>query len=91
MHRTIMTVEITRLKIYPVKSLKGIALDQATLTPEGLLNDRRWMVVRSNGKFVTQRDLPRLALVHTSLDDLGVTLELNRSWQNHRSFPLGRR
>jgi uncharacterized protein YcbX len=76
MSGTVMTIEITRLKIYPVKSLKGIALDQATLTPQGLLNDRRWMVVRSNGKFVTQRDLPRMALVHTSLDDLGVTLEL---------------
>ena len=61
MNGTVMTIEITRLKIYPVKSLKGIALDQATLTPQGLLNDRRWMVVRSNGKFVTQRDLPRLA------------------------------
>jgi uncharacterized protein YcbX len=71
-----MTIEITSLNIYPVKSLKGITLEKAMLTPEGLLNDRRWMIVRSNGKFMTQRDLPRLALVHTSLDDLGVTLEL---------------
>lgn len=71
-----MGIEITGINIYPVKSLKGIALGQATLTPQGLSNDRRWMVVRSNGKFVTQRDLPRLALIHTSLDDLGVTLEM---------------
>jgi uncharacterized protein YcbX len=71
-----MTIEITSLNIYPVKSLKGITLAKAMLTPEGLANDRRWMVVRSNGKFLTQRDLPRLSLVHTSLDDLGVTLEL---------------
>jgi uncharacterized protein YcbX len=71
-----MSIEITGINIYPVKALKGITLDQARLTPQGLLNDRRWMVVRSNGKFVTQRDLPRLALIHTSLDELGVTLEL---------------
>jgi hypothetical protein len=71
-----MTIEISGLNIYPVKSLKGIALKRAVLTPQGLTNDRRWMVVRSNGKFVTQRDLPRLALVHTSLDEMGVTLEL---------------
>jgi len=71
-----MTIEISGLNIYPVKSLKGIALSRAVLTPEGLTNDRRWMVVRSNGKFVTQRDLPRLALIHTSLDEIGVTLGL---------------
>jgi uncharacterized protein YcbX len=34
------------------------------------------MVVRSDGRFVTQRDMPRLALVHTSLDDNGVTISL---------------
>jgi uncharacterized protein YcbX len=71
-----MTIEITGLHVYPVKSLKGIALERAVLTPQGLANDRRWMVVRSNGKFLTQRDLPRLSLIHTSLDKRGVTLEL---------------
>jgi uncharacterized protein YcbX len=71
-----MNIEITGINIYPVKSLKGIALNEASLTPQGLSNDRRWMVVRSNGRFVTQRDVPRLALVHTSLDDNGVTLSL---------------
>ena len=71
-----MTIEITGLNIYPVKSLRGITLEQATLTPQGLLHDRRWMVVRANGRFVTQRDLSRLALVHTRLDDSGVTLSL---------------
>jgi uncharacterized protein YcbX len=71
-----MNIEITGINIYPVKSLKGIALNEASLTPQGLSNDRRWMVVRSDGRFVTQRDMPRLALVHTSLDDNGVTLSL---------------
>ncbi|MBT8054749.1 MAG: MOSC domain-containing protein [Xanthomonadales bacterium] len=72
-----MSVEITGLYIYPVKSLKGIALEKATLTPQGFLNDRRWMVVRSSGRFVTQRDLSRLALIHTGLSDSGVTLTLD--------------
>jgi len=71
-----MHIEITGLRIYPVKSLKGIAVERARLTPEGLQGDRRWMVVRSNGRFVTQRDLPRLALIHTALDENGVTLSL---------------
>jgi uncharacterized protein YcbX len=71
------TAEISGLTIYPVKSMKGIALESAVLTPQGLENDRRFMVVRANGRFVTQRDLPRLALVQTSLDDNGVILSMD--------------
>ena len=75
---------VTGLYIYPVKSMQGITLEQAQLTPKGLLNDRRWMVVRSNGRFVTQRELPRLALVHTSLDENGVRLFM----QDHGSISI---
>lgn len=70
-------VEITSLTIYPVKSMKGIALDCARLTPQGLEHDRRFMVVRANGRFVTQRDLPRLALVQTRLTEDGVELSMD--------------
>ena len=66
---------VTGLFVYPVKAMRGIALDAARLTPEGLEHDRRFMVVRSNGRFVTQRDLPRLATIETRLEDNGVTLE----------------
>ena len=69
-------LKITGLNIYPVKSMKGIALDQARLTATGLRHDRLWMVVRANGRFVTQRDIPQLALVHTSLNEDGVTLSM---------------
>lgn len=69
-------VQITGLYVYPVKSMRGIALERAVLTAKGLLHDRRWMVVRSNGRFVTQRDEPRLALVRTRLDDSGVVLSV---------------
>ena len=70
------TLKITGLFIYPIKSMKAIALEQAQLTPRGLLNDRLWMVVRSNGRFVTQRDIPQLALVHTGLNEEGVVLSM---------------
>jgi hypothetical protein len=65
---------VSGLFVYPVKSMKGIALQEAMLTPTGLEHDRRWMVVRPDGRFVTQRDEPRLALIHTRLDARGVTL-----------------
>lgn len=61
------SVEITGLNIYPVKSCRGIALREALLTARGLEHDREWMVVDYAGRFVTQRQLPRLALIETEL------------------------
>ena len=61
-------MRITQLAIYPVKSLGGIALDDARLTAEGLAWDRRWMVVDDVGRFVTQRQLPAMACIRVSLD-----------------------
>ena len=69
-------VEITQLTVYPVKSMRGIALESAVLTSQGLAHDRRFMVVRSDGRFVTQRELHRLALVHTRLDKTGIELSI---------------
>ena len=70
------TARITGLTIYPVKSMRGIALDHASLTPLGLEHDRRFMVVRKEGRFVTQRDVPRLALIHTRLQKNGIELSM---------------
>ena len=41
---------------------------RARLRPTGLADDRHWMLVRPNGRFVTQRELPRMALIATALD-----------------------
>ena len=71
------TAEISGLTIYPVKSMQGIELESAELTLHGLQNDRRFMVVRANGRFVTQRDLSRLALVQTGLNEDGILLSMD--------------
>jgi uncharacterized protein YcbX len=68
------TAKITGIYIYPVKSMKGIALERAKVSGKGLEYDRRWMIVRSNGRFVTQRDMPQLSQVITSLDKKGLVL-----------------
>jgi uncharacterized protein YcbX len=46
---------ITALHTYPVKSCRGIALTRARIDATGLADDRHWMLVRPNGRFVTQR------------------------------------
>jgi len=57
---------IAQLWIYPVKSCAGVAMTEAELTPTGLAWDRAWMVVDDEGEFVTQRELPRMALIQPS-------------------------
>ncbi|OGB51181.1 MAG: Fe-S protein [Burkholderiales bacterium RIFCSPLOWO2_12_67_14] len=54
---------IEQLWIYPIKSCAGISLTEAELTETGLAYDRSWMVVDAQGDFVTQRELPRMALI----------------------------
>ena len=60
-------MKITELNIYPVKSLGGISLQSAQLTPKGLRYDRNWMLIDENGKFMTQRQYPEMALVDTKI------------------------
>lgn len=59
---------ITELNIYPVKSCRGISLSQAVIQTAGLEHDREWMIVRPDGRFVTQREQPRLALIVPALE-----------------------
>lgn len=69
-----VTARIARLFVYPVKSCAGIELVEAELTDAGLDLDRAWMVVDARGEFVTQRELPRMALVRTQLRGSEVVL-----------------
>jgi len=62
-----LQVRIAALNVYPVKSCAGIALDEALLIETGIEFDRAWMVVDADGRFVTQRELPRMALIRPTL------------------------
>ncbi|MDO7887337.1 MOSC domain-containing protein [Hymenobacter cheonanensis] len=54
---------LTGLFIYPVKSLGGISLPAAELTPQGLRHDRRWLIVDERNRFLTQREHAAMALL----------------------------
>jgi len=58
---------IARLFVYPIKSCAGVELSEALLIETGLEFDRAWMVVDAEGAFVTQRELPRMALIRPQL------------------------
>lgn len=61
---------------------------QAQLTPRGLQYDREWMLVSPEGRFITQREEPRLALVGTALQD--DHLELSAPGLPQLAVPLQR-
>ena len=67
-HRYLRTVPLTlaSIHIHPVKSLGGFPVSEARLTDRGLEHDRRWMLVNAEGVFVTQRELPAMACLHTA-------------------------
>lgn len=54
---------------FPVKSLRGQRVREQSVGVRGLQHDRHWMVVGASGKFLTQRDCARMALVDTVLAD----------------------
>lgn len=62
-----VTARIARLFVYPVKSCAGVEVREALLTETGLDLDRAWMVVDPQGEFVSQRELPRMALVRPQI------------------------
>jgi len=69
-----LQARLSGLYVHPVKSCAGLALTEARLMDTGLDLDRTWMVVDAQGRFVTQRELPRMALVRPQLRALDVVL-----------------
>lgn len=62
-------MKISQINIYPIKSLKGISLDEAVIEKRGLQYDRRWMLVDENGVFFTQREFPKMATIAIDLNE----------------------
>lgn len=77
---------IARLFVYPVKSCAGVELPEALLTETGLEFDRAWMVVDAQGEFVTQRQLPRMALIKPQMKQMEVVLRAPGMLALHLAF-----
>jgi len=50
-----VTVRLSRITVFPVKSTSGQVLQEAVVEPLGLTHDRRWMVAKSDGECLTAR------------------------------------
>ncbi|GAA1509656.1 MOSC domain-containing protein [Sphaerisporangium rubeum] len=56
-------MELAEIRIYPVKSTKGISCRSVQVLPWGLEGDRRWGVVDPMGKLIWVGEYPRLLSV----------------------------
>ncbi|WP_421852343.1 MOSC domain-containing protein [Marinomonas sp.] len=58
-----MSYTLSELTIYPIKSIQGISLLSSQVENAGLCEDRRYMLVKPDGEFITGRKHPNLTLV----------------------------
>jgi hypothetical protein len=67
-------VVVSALYVYPIKACRGVRVNESRVAERGFEADRRWMIVDANGTFVTQREVPRLALVKTAFDGVALAV-----------------
>ena len=67
--------ELHSIHVHPVKAFRNQSRREAVVEPWGLAGDRRWVLIDGEGKVVTQRQQPRLALAAAELlSDGGIRL-----------------
>ena len=66
------TLTVSELTIYPVKSLGAINLSHMQIDDFGPAGDRRFVVADARGRFVTQRDYPRMTLIQIKQRDSAI-------------------
>ena len=69
-----LKVSVNQLCVYPIKSCAGVSLSESLLIETGFEFDRAWMVVDAEGMFLSQRQLPRMALIQPTLKSAEMVL-----------------
>jgi len=71
-------VQVTQLVLYPIKSCRGIVVDEAEVGPYGLRGDRQWQIIDRDGAPLTQRTNPQMATIRATPIDDGLRIEAAR-------------
>ncbi len=67
--------KVKELWIYPIKGCRGVQVPFLPINTFGPHLDRHWMLVDEAGRFLTQREEPRLALIEVLVDTKNWSLE----------------
>ena len=62
------TAAVSEIWIYPIKSCRGMKVSSAVVGKRGFLLDRIFMLIDEEGKFVSQRTQPKMALIDVDID-----------------------
>ncbi len=81
-----MTPFLSQIFVYPVKSLAGFQVAEWPVDKTGLRYDRKWMLVDDSGQFLSQRRLPKMALIKTRIHNQ--QLLLSTAGQSDLVLPL---
>jgi len=65
-------IRVSQLSVYPIKSTTGIHLNHALVEDLGLAFDRRFVVARPDGQFISARSHPQLLQIHSALHSAGL-------------------
>lgn len=72
-------MRISEINVYPIKSLGGVSLINSIVENRGLKFDRRWMLIDENGKFLTQREFPKMAMINVEILENSLRVSLGSS------------
>jgi uncharacterized protein YcbX len=70
----VTAITVSSLNTYPIKACGAVALTEARITPRGLEHDRDYMLVLDGGAFLSQRQIPEMALITPTIGKDSITL-----------------
>lgn len=80
-------MKVLGLYRYPVKSLRGTSLQKSWVHRIGLTDDRRWLIVDAEGKFLTIRQHPIMTQIDVIATEDGIVMRHESSGQFAVSRP----
>ncbi|MEE6465380.1 hypothetical protein FKM82_006540 [Ascaphus truei] len=63
-----LDITLAHIYLYPIKSCAAFEVSEWPVAEQGLLFDRNWMIVNENGVCLSQKQEPKLCLIHPSID-----------------------
>ena len=79
---------LSKINIFPVKSLDGYSPESAIVEKRGLQFDRRWMITDLDGMFMTMRNNGRMALLKAVVENDILTIFEKENPQNQVKIPV---
>lgn len=67
-------MELSEITLYPIKSCGGLSVTSIRVDRFGPAGDRRWMVVKEDGGFLSQREHPQMSQVEVIPERGGIQL-----------------